>query len=114
MLSMKRAVGWAACMIAAALLSTGSAAAAAKPIPDDGPPPTQPVPVVIREVRLPLDDTRNEIIQIILAAALGTCLASAASGLRSRRPDRRQRDRADDRDRVDAGHEALVDVRGSV
>lgn len=81
-----RAAAWAAC-VTAALLSVGSAAAA-KPIPSDDPAAAQPTSVVVREVRIPVDDTRDEVIQIILAAALGTCLAGAAAGIRSRLPHR--------------------------
>jgi hypothetical protein len=81
-----RAVGLAACATAA-LLSAGSAAAA-KPIPYDEPGTTQPASVVVREVQMPVDDTRNEVIQIILAAALGTCVAGTAAVIRTRRPHR--------------------------
>lgn len=87
------AVGRVALRVAAALAAAGLAglwtgpgyAAAARPTPGDDAPPSRSTPVIVRQVRVPVDDTRAEITQMALAAAAGAGLAGVLAARRSRR-----------------------------
>ncbi len=70
------------------LLATASLPAAAKPTCDcAGSPPAKSATVVVKEVKVPVDDTGTEITQMGLAAALGAMLTGgAALALRRRQP----------------------------
>ena len=80
----KRVFGWAGAGGIAAVLVAGPAAAA-KPLPGND---NLPARVVFQEAPKSVDDTRNEILQIVTAGFVGASLTGVAFRIRQRKPAR--------------------------
>jgi hypothetical protein len=84
MIHVVRLVGQATGISAIALILTASPATASRP-PPEGPSPPATAQRVEAPVRVPVDDTTAEILQMEVAAALGAAVGAGVTAARLRR-----------------------------